>query len=91
MINPGVNPGDYRDRANPETQSLFTRNKRQELQTCFALQPSPAKSWSTYYLQNIFGGVLKLYGDHYDQARTFLSQNVAILELIPYFSQNVTL
>jgi hypothetical protein len=92
MINPGVSWNDYVDRNNILTATLFAQNKRQEVSTCLALEPNAAQGWSSYYLRTIFGSVLRAYkGSEYERARTFLSANLAILELVPYFSQNVAL
>lgn len=92
MINPGVSCGDYIDLGNERTSRLFEENKRQERATCFALEPNAAQGWSPYYLSKVFGGVLSRYrAAQREQVRAYLSQHVAIVELVPYFSQNISL
>jgi hypothetical protein len=92
MINPGVSCKDYTDRLNEETQRLFAANKRQEkCETCFALKPGGPCGWEPYYRRRVFGALLSEYGTRAEDAREFLAERLAILELVPYYSQKARL
>jgi hypothetical protein len=93
MINPGVNNYDYEDLRNHEVQCLFERNRHQKLDYCFAFKKSgvPKQAWTPYFAR-MFGGLINSYPQNRrDCFLNKLAKSVAILELVPYFSQRATL
>ncbi len=98
MINPTVGWSDYEDNAqkNKEYPALLDQNLKQKLPYCFALDnsvPALAPSWSNYY-RDVFNGFVQEAGRTIEERahlRNTLRDTVAILELVPYFSQNATM
>ncbi|MGI4757688.1 MAG: hypothetical protein ACRYGF_12665 [Janthinobacterium lividum] len=95
MINPTVAWLDYEDNRRDDFQTLRARNLQQSEDRSFALDPHAevkATSWSSYY-SAMFKGFLDEYaaGASRQEAEEKLMLETAILELVPYYSQNATL
>ncbi|MGI4852949.1 MAG: hypothetical protein ACRYF4_02735 [Janthinobacterium lividum] len=95
MINPTINDLDYTDHERKAFRDLRQENLRQSEGKCFALDPAPfvdAASWSTYY-RRMFKAFLDQYakGTNRVTLEERLASEVAILELVPYYSQNATM
>jgi hypothetical protein len=96
MINPGVNEDDYQDLRSGDTQQLFERNRQQELDYCFALRGNevPENAWIPYFRGparrgSVFGALIRELRQEGDETLIdLLETKLAILELVPYYSQN---
>jgi len=103
MWNPSVNAHDYEDLTD-EVQGLFQRNIRQdiELSCCFALKDKrdgiPMQAWTAYFRgpnhgkPSLFGRLIETIRKRDGDALVkLLETKLAILELVPYYSQNAEL
>jgi hypothetical protein len=89
MVNPTVCDDDYEDIKSDAALKMFKENRLQSLDYCFALRDEGPKGWVKYYCSSrAFGKLIETL----DAARLeILKRNLAILELVPYFSQNADL
>lgn len=86
MVNPTVCETDYEDY--DSFTELFDKNREQVLEYCFAIDKNGPDGWRPYYCNSVFGNLFK---DLSDLDRVKLRSNLAILELVPYFSKNASL
>ena len=101
MTNPTVGEQDYVDGDEPDFQMMLQRNLNQlQEESCFALEKiSKWPSWSDYY-RRLFNRFVRDYSrcsprfvnrperEREEVVWAELKSRVAILELIPYYSQN---
>jgi len=96
VLNPTVGYNDYVDNEKPEFHDLLKRNRLQEnVNGCFAVDNnSPAPSWSGYY-RSIFRSAVECATDvsKAPEAEVWetLRRILAIMELVPYYSQNASM
>lgn len=95
MINPTATPKDYSDARDPAFRKLLQDNINQKVPNCFALdQNSPATAWCQYY-RSIFNRFVREYSLSNDKPQEIiwkcLMERIAIMELIPYYSQRANL
>jgi hypothetical protein len=96
MLNPTVDCNDYVDNEKPEFHELLRWNRQQEnVQSCFAVDETlQAPSWSRYY-RSLFRSAVKCATDaskaHEEKVWETLCNSLAIMELVPYYSQNASM
>jgi len=93
MLNPTVDHKDYSDDQQSSFHELLRENRMQEnVRGCFAVDEGPrARSWSGYF-RSIFNSAVhttvKSSGRKKEEVWAELKRCLAILELVPYYSQN---
>jgi hypothetical protein len=96
MLNPTVGRADYVDNSKEEFHDLLRRNRLQENVTdCFAVDnKSSALSWYEYFRPIFRSAVQSAAGISHvseDSMWEALRRRLAIVELIPYYSQNASI
>jgi len=94
MVNPGVRRSDYDELDNDDVQGLLTRNRLQTFNHCFALtEPGVERQgWVDYFRNSVFGTLIREFPKECSELlKATLRAKLAILELVPYFSQTVAL
>jgi hypothetical protein len=94
MINPSVELADYGTQSNEQFQSLLKAELAQSRSTCLALDPDYWwTSWFRYYsalFRPTLEALCKKSNLSYYDALKRCADKVAILELVPYFSQQAS-
>jgi len=94
MVNPGVRKSDYDELEDGRVKDLLKQNRLQTFNHCFALgQPEgDRQGWVAYFRKSVFGTLIREFPkERSDKLKETLKVNLAILELVPYFSQTVAL
>jgi hypothetical protein len=94
MVNPGVRQSDYDELGDKNVQELLKQNRLQKFDHCFALNETGDKrqGWVDYFSNSVFGTLIREFPQkRSDVLRATLRAKLAILELVPYFSQTVAL
>lgn len=98
MINPSLGYADYGTDANPDFCEAITKNRNQDFseaeQSCLALNFKYwDRSWFFYY-EKLLRRTVRAYaektGVSYLDALDVLSRRLAILELVPYYSGDIS-
>ena len=93
MINPVVSQDDYETEQLSFYRQLWQANLDQTCETNFAFSGDQRTSWSAYYRRK-FGRFAKdsvRKGRSLESIYEDLGKRLAIIELVPYYSQNATL
>jgi hypothetical protein len=103
MINPKVHAQDYKDAQSPAFRELLRKNFDQSTTTCFALDLNSVDAgWHGYY-RSIFNRFVREYEpadpglkrlhlkDRTEMVWQVLMTRLAVVELIPYYSQTAEL
>lgn len=100
MLNPKLGYADYSTNESPKFREALLKNGRQEFLTnggapCLALDPAYGwSSWFAYYERllrsTLVTYALKEENKDYGKALRKLSSQLAIIELVPYYSENAS-